>query len=262
MKYINRLAFLAALFLLASTANAQVRSADSIVHKLFSSLKNKDEKAFTSLYPNSRQMASMVRGMMEAMFNSDEMKKMMAMDEKSKNLNIDSLINAQVAQMDKPETQAEMQKSFSENFQQIIDKGEKKGVNWSQAQLVSYTLDSTARVDDEEMKMFAGSGMKNLKGVIDFRAGGTDYQMNFDKVLFIPSEGGWFGGEFKQVIKKGENFSADAGADVPPTDESTAERDARLKKETKTKVKTDGDKTKSKTKTPAGKTKTKTKSKA
>ena len=260
MKYINRLALFVIISFVTTSVSAQVKTADSMVHKLFGSLKNKDEKSFTSLYPNGQQMASLMRGMMESMFKSEEMQKMMAMDEKSKNLNVDSLIDAQLAQVTKPEAQAEMQKSFAKNFQEIVEKGENKGVNWSDAQLVSFTLDSTAQVDDEEMKMFARSGVKNLKGVIDFRAGGTDYQMNFDKVLYIPSEGGWFGGEFKQVIKKGESFTNEKAVALP--DESMEERDARLKAETKTKVKTDGNKTKSKTKTPTTKTKTKTKTKA
>jgi hypothetical protein len=260
MKYIKRLVLLVALSFFATHINAQVKTADSMIHKLFASLKNKDEKAFTSLYPNGQQMASLMRGMMETMFKSEEMQKMMAMDEKSKNLNIDSLINAQLSQMTKPEAQAEMQKSFAKNFQEIVEKGEKKGVNWSQAQLVSFTLDSTAQVDDEEMKMFAGAGIKNLKGVIDFKAGGTDYQMNFDKVLYIPSEGGWFGGEFKQVIKKGESFALEQPENEVMTD-TTATADL-PKATTKSKTKTDGNKTKTKTKTPANKTKTKTKTKA
>lgn len=253
MKYIKRLALLVVVSFFATTINAQVKTADNMIHQLFASLKNKDEKAFTSLYPNGQQMASLMRGMMETMFKSEEMQKMMAMDEKSKNMNIDSLINAQLSQMTKPEAQAEMQKSFAKNFQEIVEKGEKKGVNWSQAQLVSFTLDSTSQVDDEEMKMFAGAGIKNLKGVIDFKAAGTDYQMNFDKVLYIPSEGGWFGGEFKQVIKKGESFGLqDDGNTIQEITNEDVE----------TKVKTDGNKTKTKTKTPATKTKTKTKSKA
>lgn len=260
MKHIKRLAFLFPLSLFASAASAQVSSPDSMIHHLFNSIKNKDEKAFVTLYPNTQQMNKLVRGMMETMFKSEEMQKMMAMDEKAKNMNIDSLIDVQLAQMNKPETQAEMQKSYGESFRSIIDKGEKKGVNWSQAQLVSFTIDTTANTGDEEMRMFAGSGIKAMKGVIDFRAGGTDYQMNYDKVLYIPSERGWFGGEFKQVIKKGESF-AQEGSDDQTGDTSTTTTTT-APTESKTKVKTDGNKTKVKTKTPAAKTKTKTKAKA
>lgn len=226
-----------------------------MIHRLFNSIKSKDEKAFVTLYPNTQQMNKLVRGMMETMFKSEEMQKMMAMDEKAKNMNIDSLIEVQMAQMNKPETQAEMQKSYGENFRSIIEKGEKKGVNWSQAQLVSFTVDTTSDTGGEEMRMFAGSGIKAMKGVIDFKSGGTDYQMNYEKVLYLPSEQGWFGGEFKQVIKKGESF-AQEGPDDHMGDTATTPA------ESKTKVKTDGNKTKVKTKTPATKTKTKTKAKA
>lgn len=260
MKYCKRLAVLSIAACFSFCATAQVKTADGMIQQLFASLKNKDEKAFTSLYPNGQQMASLMRRMMETMFKSEQMQQMMAMDEKSKNMNLDSLIEAQISQLAKPEAMAEMQKSFAKNFQEIIEKGEKKGVNWNSAQLTSYTVDSAMQSDDEEMKMLAGAGIKNLSGVIDFRSGGTDYQMNYDKVLYIPSEGGWFGGEFKQVIKKGESFALEedgpsglvdsaAVAEVPQT-------------ETKTKTKSDGNKVKTKTKTPANKTKTKTKTKA
>jgi len=258
MKHIKRLAFLVAISFAATVSQAQVSSPDAMVQKLFASLKNKDEQSFVALYPNGKQMASLMRGMMETMFKSEEMKQMMAMDEKSKNMNIDSLIDAQISQVTKPETQAEMAKGFAKNFKEIIEKGEKKGVNWSQAQLTSYKLDSTTQVEDEEMKMFAGAGIKNLKGVIDFNAGGTDYQMNFDKVLFIPSEGGWFGGEFKQVIKKGESF-ATTGSSESEVIADTAVTTTTTQPKVKTKTKTDGNKVKTKTKTPAAKTKTKTK---
>ena len=256
MKHIKRLVFLVAISLAAAVSQAQVSTPDAMVQKLFASLRNKDEQSFVALYPNGKQMASLMRGMMETMFKSEEMQKMMSMDEKSKNMNIDSLIDAQISQVTKPEAQAEMAKSFAKNFQEIIEKGEKKGVNWSQAQLVSYKLDSTSQVADQEMKMFAGAGIKNLKGVIEFNAGGTDYQMNFDKVLFIPTEGGWFGGEFKQVIKKGESFAADVPETELLTDSAVTES---AKPATKTKTKTSGNKVKTKTKTPATNTKTKTK---
>jgi hypothetical protein len=263
MKHLRRLVLLLAVSLFTASADAQVSNIDTMIHKLFTTLKQKDEASFVALYPNGTQMANLVKGMLETVFKSEEMQKMLAMDEKSKNMNIDSLVNAQVSQMNKPETQAEMKKAFAKNFQDIIEKGEKKGVNWSQAQLVSYTLDSTSDASDEEMKMFAGAGVKNLRGVISFNSGGTDYEMNFDKILRIPTEGGWFGGELKQVIKKGESFTVIEGvnneftaADTTVATVSTPET------ATKTKTKTDGNKTKTKTKTPANKTKTKTKAKA
>ena len=255
MKKLKCLIAFTALLFASTTVQSQVRNADTIVHKLFAALKNKDEATFLALYPTGKQMGNLVKGMLETMFKSEEMKQMMAMDEKSKNMNIDSLVDVQVSQMNKPETQAEMQKGFSKNFSDIIEKGEKKGVNWSQAQITTYTLDSISGVDDEDMKMFGGSGIKNLKGVIDFRSAGTDYQMNFDKILFIPSETGWFGGEFKEVIKKGESFAQEKSGDA---EGNAAEPSA----EVKTKTKTESDKTKTKTKTPTSKTKTKTKAKA
>jgi hypothetical protein len=156
--------------------------------------------------------------------------------------------------MSKPEVFGEMQKSFGKKFKEAIEKGEKKGVNWSAAKLVTYTTDTTGDVTPE-MEMFKSSGIKNLKGVIDFTAGDSAYQMSFDKLIYIPAEGGWFGGEFEQVIRKGESFA-------PSQDErEMATKDTMLMEAPKTKkpIRTSptGIKTKGKTTSPARKPTTK-----
>ncbi|MDQ6610683.1 MAG: hypothetical protein M3Y85_12770, partial [Bacteroidota bacterium] len=139
MKHSKVFIFLAAICLSTASAIAQVSNQDTMINKLFASLKAKDEKAFVALYPNASQFGKMMRVMMEGMLKSEQMQKMMAADEKSKNMNIDSLINTEVGKMNKPEVFAEMQKKFGKSFQKIIEAGEKKGVNWSAAKLVSYT---------------------------------------------------------------------------------------------------------------------------
>jgi hypothetical protein len=265
MKIINRIVLLTAVLLVVQAANAQVNNPDTMIRKIFSTLQAKDQKAFVALYPNGAQFGKMMRTMMEQMLNSEQMKQMMAMDEKSKNMNIDSLINAEVAKMSTPEAFAEMQKSFVQSFQKIIEKGESKGVKWSDARLVTYTKDTAANITGD-MAMLQATGIKNMKGVIDFRSNNTDYQMSFDKVIYLPSEGGWFGGEFPQLARKGESLEPDKAAnDKGMSDTFSAEEGAittdttvsdspKAKEKTKTKTKSGDVKTKTKTKSSARKT--------
>jgi hypothetical protein len=256
MKYAKNLALLFAICFSIQSVKAQVNSSDTIIHKLFATLKAKDEKAFVALYPTGPQFAKMMRVMMEGMLNSDQMKQMMAMDPKSKDLNIDSLINTEVEKMAKPEAFAAMQKSFGKKFKEAIERGEKKGVNWSAAKLVTYTTDTTGDVNPE-MEMFKSSGIKNLKGIIDFTSGDSAYQMSFDKLIYIPAERGWFGGEFNQVIRKGESFANDPAGESMMADSIDSVRVEMPKTKTKTKTKSSGVKTKVKTKSPARKPTTK-----
>ncbi|HVF80824.1 MAG TPA: hypothetical protein VM884_02780 [Flavisolibacter sp.] len=134
----------------------------------------------------------------------------------------------------------------------------KKGVNWSAAKLVTYTTDTTSAVGPE-MEMFKSSGIKNMKGVIDFTSGDSAYQMSFDKLIYVPAEGGWFGGEFEQVIRKGESFLQTGETRIEAASSDTTFITTEVPKDikTKTKSKSSGVKTKVKTKSPARKPATK-----
>jgi hypothetical protein len=258
MKYTKSFVLLLIICFSVEAAKAQVSNPDTMIHKLFAALKAKDEKAFVALYPNGPQFAKMMRGMMEGMLKSEQMKQMMAMDPKSKDMNIDSLINTEVDKMSKPKVFADMARSFGKKFQEAIENGEKKGVNWSTAKLVTYTTDTTGALNNE-MEMFKSSGIKNMKGVIDFTAGDSAYQMSFDKLIYIPAEGGWFGGEFEQVIRKGESFlqEGERKMEAVSSDTSFTITETPKNVKTKTKTKSSGVKTKVKTKSPARKPATK-----
>jgi hypothetical protein len=252
MKSTKRIILLIAVSFFINTSYAQVSNADSMIHKIFAALKAKDEKAFVALYPNAKQFGSFMRTMMEKMMKSEQMQQMMAADEKSKNMNIDSLITTEVDKLTSPEGFAKMEKEFAKTYQNIIEKGENKGVNWPDATLTSFTIDSAAGLGDE-LQMLGDVGFKAMKGVIDFRSAGKDYHMNFDKIMFIPSEGGWYGGEFPQLGLKSE--SLDEIIDEPQPDSVAVTPKAKTK--TKSKTKTSSTKTKTKTKTPARKPTTK-----
>jgi len=252
MKSTQRIVSVAVLFLAMQSLHAQVSSPDTMVHRIFASLKAKDQKAFVSLYPNARQFGAFIRGMMETMLKTPEMKKMMEKDEKSKNMNVDSLIDAQVSAASEPMAFAKMQSEFGNIFQKIIEKGESKGVKWNEATLTGYTLDSTTT---EEGNPFQPS-MKTLKGVISFNVGDSAYQLAYDKIFFLPAENGWFGAEFKQLARKGESLAPDQaemeeGVDSVAVEKPSAKMAKPKAKQPAAKAKTGS------TKSPARKTKTK-----
>jgi hypothetical protein len=199
------------LFAAISTAlqpvHAQVSSPEAMVRKVFATLQAKDQQAFVALYPNAEQFGRFIRQIMQKTFQSEEMKAMMAQDEKAKNLNIDSLIGAQVAAATSSAAIAEMQKQFGQIFQRIIEKGEKKGVNWSNATLTGFTIDSSDAGNGNDPSQPVN--VKSVKGVIDFTSGGQAYQLAFDKMLYMPAENSWFGADFPQLARKGESLAPD-----------------------------------------------------
>jgi hypothetical protein len=212
MKNTKRLLLAAAFFLATQGLHAQVATADSLVHRMFTTLQTKDEKSFVALYPNAEQFTRFMKVIMEKVLNSDAIKQVMALDEKTKNLNIDSLIMAEVTKSSSPEEFAKMQEKFGKTFRDIIEKGEKKGVKWSEARLTNFTIDSTTAVD-KEAEQLGLTGLKEAKGVIDFSVGEDAYQLAFSKMVYLQSEGGWFGAEFPQLARKGESLAPDKSAD-------------------------------------------------
>ena len=252
MKITKPIVFLFALFAAGPSLHAQVRTADSLVHKIFATLKSKDEKAFVSLYPNGQQFGRFMRTVMEGAMKSEQMKEIMSMDEKTKNLNLDSLIDAQVAMFMMPEMVNKMQADFVKTFQRTIEKGEQKGVNWSQAQLTGFTIDSSAVKGDENMP-FELAGLKEAKGVIDFTVGDSAYQLAFSKMMYIQSEGGWFGAEFPQLARKGESLAPDPSAEQDDEESAIMMEEAPAEKPTaKPKAKAPAKKQAAKPKTKTG----------
>jgi citrate lyase gamma subunit len=225
MNITRPLALAIMLFFALPALHAQIKSPDTMVHRIFASLKAKDQQAFVQLYPNAQQFGRFIRNIMEQTMKSEEIRKLMEADEKTKGINLDSLIETQVAAVSGPEAMAQMQQEFGKVFQNIIEKGEKKGVNWSEAKLTGFTID-TAAVGAEGAP-FQPKGIKEAKGVIDFTVGDVPYQLAFNKMMFIESEGGWFGADFPQIARKGESLQPD-----PESGENDAEDVAeQMKKE-------------------------------
>lgn len=213
MKITRPFALAILLFFALPALQAQVSNQDTMVHRIFASLKAKDQQAFVALYPNAQQFGRFIRNIMEQTMKSDQIKALMEADEKTKGMNLDSLIEAQVATISAPEAMVKMQDEFAKVFKSIIDKGEKRGVKWSEATLTGYTIDTVAV--EAEGAPFQPKGIKEAKGVIEFTVGNVPYQLAFNKMMFIESEGSWFGADFPQLARKGESLQPDA----EPTDE-------------------------------------------
>ena len=175
-----------------------------MVYKLFAALQAKDQKAFVALYPNARQFGGFMHTVLEKSLKTEEVRKLMEADPKSKDLNVDSLIDAQTRLFSSPEMFSQMEKAFGEVFQKTITTGEEKGVRWSEAKLTGYSIDSSSAFKEEGIPVPI-EGIKEAKGVIDFSVGEEAYELAFDKIMFIESEGGWFGAELPQLTRKGES---------------------------------------------------------
>ena len=213
------------------SSQAQVSNADTIVHKLFATLPANDEKAFVALYPSPQQLIELVKNIIA----SDEVKQQIAMS--GQKVNMDSIIQVQVAAMSKPEMMAEMTKGFGRNFQQAVERGKAKNIDWKKARFVSYTLDTAATGNDEAM--LQKLGYKTMNGVIDFTVDTASYQMQFSKILFLPKEQAWYGGEFGQIVRKGEKFTPDnvetKDVEISTTPDEPAPPPPPAKSKTKTK---------------------------
>jgi hypothetical protein len=256
-----RIAFIALVCFSLQTVHAQVRNADTMIQKIFATLKAKDQQGFVALYPNADQFGRFIRSIMEQTLKSEQVRSMMAKDEKTKNLNLDSLIDAELAKETSPEKFAATQQQFAKTFQQIIEKGEKKGVNWSQAKLTSYTIDS-ADLGNQAGMPFQLKGLKEAKGVIDFTVGDSAYQLAYNKMMFIESEGGWFGADFSQLARKGESLAPDVAMNdeedsTTTTTTGTTKPVNASKGKAKTTTKKPVAKSSANTKSPARKPKTK-----
>lgn len=257
MKNIQRALLLIAVLTAATGVRAQVQNADTMINRLFATLKAKDEKAYVALYPNSQQLGRFMKKIMQTQRNvmtalqqtdSSQGKGQSPVNMDSLLRSVDSMMTAQLAEMTKPENYAAMEKKFAKSFAPVLQQGEAKGVNWAAATLTGYRLDSTVQTDSAAVKML-GADFKSLKGVLDFTSGGKAYQLSVDNVVYLPEEGGWFGGDFGEVIRKGENFTTDKAETKEADGLESADAPPPAKAKTKVKSKTGEIKTKTKTTT-------------
>lgn len=198
------------LFLAAFTQKgfAQTTSPDSMVHRIFATLKNKDEKAFLELYPNTDQMVKMLSRMMSGL--AAELAKMDTTRKEQVNAtDFKQLMLEELKQKATPEEVAKMNARYIQQFQKVIKNGEKKGIDWSSTTLTKYTIDTSRQTDEMMMKLFGTNEMRTMNGTIFFTSGKDAYQLNFKEVLYFPEEKGWYGVKLRELRKEGEPADKD-----------------------------------------------------
>ena len=235
--------------LFIETTQAQITSPDTLVHRIFTALKNKDEKAFVALYPNQEQMTKMMSKIMAGLITE-----IAKMDTTNKKKLIGGDFNEMMLEELKKKTKPEqMEKEFgrfAKNFRDIIEKGEQRGIDWNRITLLRYSYDSITMKDETAVKLFGTDGMKTMEGKLYFTSADSVYQVSFHETLYLPEERGWYGAELHQLKKENETLADDTEIkevmmesieeDVPPPPPPPP---------SKQKTKTTSSKTKTKTKT-------------
>src|SRR5262249_52951294 len=115
----------------------------------------------------------------------------------------------------------EYKNDFHDIFKKGIEKGEKAGVDWSQAELVSYTADS---IIEKEEKVW----VSELKGRIYFNVNEKSFFLDYKNVTWM--DRGWYGATISRVDKKGNEDAPCDGCDN--VHEITSENTQPVKKTT------------------------------
>jgi hypothetical protein len=171
------LSIIATLFLF-SNVNAQVSNADSMVHKIFRTIKAQDEKSFLALFPNYNQM----KVLMKSVLMQDQL------DEDKESA--DSSVNLFVESITEEVYRNEMQKEFLETYKKLSEQGNEIGLNFKNLQLTNYTIVKNPAPD---------SKVNTMNGILFIKDGSKDYHIPFNQVIWDDKEKGWFGVSFKDL---------------------------------------------------------------
>ena len=161
----------------ANVANAQVTNKDEMVKKIFTTLHQKDEKGFIKLFLD---VATVKKFVLETLKADTTMNARSKADEKEI-----------LASM----TDSAMQKGYQQEFKQAIQLGEKKGVDWSKARLISYTVGAD------------GVDTIKLKGKIYFNVNQKEYYIAFRELIWLKDKG-FFSVDIARVDEKSNEGKA------------------------------------------------------
>lgn len=202
----------------ATQTQTKTNTPDEMVHKFFACLKDKDEKAFMALCPDVKQLERIMKKSAENTRTKFEAERKV-WRERTKNYpqgssassdKTDSLVDAALRKSYSREDLKAVQEIFRSCFRFMIQKGEKKGVHWSDVTLINYTFDTAKTNNQQTMRFFLDqSGYKSMKGIIRFKAGNDTFKMSFGDVLFLPEEKGWYGAQLAQLVHESESLEDD-----------------------------------------------------
>lgn len=196
---------------------AQEPKPDSLIRKIFATLQAKDENAFLSLCPDSAQLVRIMKKIEQNTINEFEAEEK-AWRKRSKNYSrgsvassnkTDSTLRSILQKRYSPEGIQRIKKMFVEEFRFMIEKGEKRGIDWQAATLTNFTFDSIKPGQQNNHSFFERSGYPSVHGIIHFKEGDSAYQMSFSDVLYLPEEKGWYGAFLEKLVREGEPLESD-----------------------------------------------------
>jgi hypothetical protein len=167
-----KLLFVITLVLFAASSFSQEKDKEVMIKKIFKILQQKDDKGFVHLFPDAvttKEFASKLIGVDSTYEGSEEFNNMMEML-----------------------TDSILQERYREMFIEIIEDGEKKGVEWAKTNFVSYTADSSIQ---EETKM------PQLEGKIYFNIDKMEYFLKYNDIIWFENHG-WYGVTFDRIDEK------------------------------------------------------------
>lgn len=187
-----------------------------MVHEIFAYLKSRDEKAFMALCPDSAQLVRILKKFEENARAKREAERK-AWQEQSTNhpqgsfasfAETDSMVDASLRKNYSPEGIKMMQERYRTGFRFMLEKGEKRGINWRTAAFINRTPDTT-RSAQTTYFFLEQSGYKSANGIVHFKAGQDTFKMSFGEVLFLPEENAWYGGMLYKLVREEERLEDD-----------------------------------------------------
>lgn len=160
-------------------AEAQEKNLDTMLHKIFRSIKYKDTTSFASLFPNREQMRLLIKE---------------AYGDKYEKEAADSLLEKDF-KLDSEENFSKMAKEkFLQPFQDFIkEMEENQNINLSVLSLVGYTIDTLSK-----------DYPKSVKGNLNVSFEGKEYTIKFIDIIWSDHDNGWYGVELRNIISKEE----------------------------------------------------------
>lgn len=169
MKYI----LIVLMALLAVPSFSQEKDKEVMIKKIFNVLQQKDEQGFIKLFPDVVVMKEFIIKRVGSDTITEEGK---------------AVYNEMIDEI----SGNSLQKQFGEMYQEIIEKGENKGIAWPKTKFISYVVDSSA---DEE------TNMARLKGKIYFNVDKMEYFLQYDEIIWFENYG-WYGVSIDRVDEK------------------------------------------------------------
>lgn len=179
--------------LLGFAASAQVKSPDSLVHRAVRALHNNDETGFLGLYPDFRQFKEIIKLSLSQL--PEEQRKQ-----------AEASLEAEIGKLTEEKYKKEMYPEFSRTFKNIREEGTKKGIVWTTVQVKKLAIDTSAEGGPR--------GFQQADGIVTIGSSTGDFEIKVSDLIYAQAMGGWFGIEFDEIRKEGEEWESAAMVDT------------------------------------------------